>query len=201
MLRTLATVPLLTVWIVSGDAAAQTDWPCEQAEPNVELALEGSATPSEEASSAWRDDPVIRDLTTDLAARRTPLEEAEGRIADFAASLDAATREEALGRLQAGIVETIQRERSSIITGISRFTERQEQLGARIQTINLELRELADSASSDAAVRRQALTQEREWDLRVFDERQGSLRYLCEQPLLLEERAQALASAISEAMQ
>lgn len=198
MLRSLA-VPVMVFAV--GSAHAQ-DWPCDE-RYDSDLSPEelwGRPLP-DEARATWRDDPVIRDVTAELAVRRTPLPEAESRIAEFAASLDPETREERLSALFAGLVETIERERKSIIGGIMRFTERQEQLGARIQTINAELRQLAGAATADAELRRQALSEERAWDLRIFDERQGSLGYLCEQPLLLEERAEALGRALARELE
>jgi hypothetical protein len=37
----------------------------------------------------------------------------------------------------------------------------------------------------------------RSWDMRLYEDRRDSLTYLCEQPVLLEQRAFALARAIA----
>ena len=44
---------------------------------------------------------------------------------------------------------------------------------------------------------RDALLAEQGWDIRVFEDRRSSLGYLCEQPVLLEQRAFALARTIA----
>ena len=43
---------------------------------------------------------------------------------------------------------------------------------------------------------RESLIAERDWDIRIYDDRRGSLTYLCEQPVLLEQRAFTLARTI-----
>ncbi len=39
---------------------------------------------------------------------------------------------------------------------------------------------------------------QRGWDLRLYEDRSDSLAYLCEQPVVLEQRAFALARAIAK---
>jgi hypothetical protein len=40
------------------------------------------------------------------------------------------------------------------------------------------------------------LLNERQWDLRVFEDRQHVLRQICEQPVLLDQRAFAVSRAL-----
>lgn len=192
MLRTICAGFLTATVLGPGQAAAQDAWPCEE-----ELSRELNVAPlGDTAGVPGNEDPLLQELVAEVTARRTPIDEAEARVAGFAGSLAPAVRDRTLAKLHADILETIARERASIIDGIMRFTERQAQLGVRIQTINVELRDLTGSASAADERRRQALAQERAWDIRIFDERQGSLRYLCEQPVLLEERARTLSEVI-----
>ena len=50
-------------------------------------------------------------------------------------------------------------------------------------------------------LKRDTLRAERDWDIRIFEDRRQSLVYLCEQPVLLEQRAFALARAIASHME
>ena len=42
-----------------------------------------------------------------------------------------------------------------------------------------------------------ALKRERDWDIRIFEDRQKSMKYLCDQPVLLELRAFELGHAMA----
>jgi hypothetical protein len=176
------------------------DWPCVQAlVPSVSGAMIWAGPPIESAAESWRDDPAVRDLAAELAARRTPIEEAQRRIEGFAASLDPEVRDEKLTALFAGVLETINRDRASIIAGIKRFARKQRALGEEVRQANAALRELA--AAGDGAPeqreRRRELEERRNWGVRIFDEREASLAYLCEQPVVLEQRAFTLAREIA----
>ena len=178
-------------------AAEDPEWPCVQRlVPELSPAMIWAGPPLDGAA-AWDDDPLVRDLAPELAARRVPLDDAVARVAEVADSLDPATRDRTLTMLFSGVLEIISRERRSIIEGIMRFAARQQDLGARIRTTSEELRQLTGGDAAADEMRRQALRERRDWDIRIFDERQRSLPYLCEQPVLLEQRAFALGRAIA----
>ena len=179
-------------------ASSQQDpeWPCIQVlVPEIASAQIWAGPPVETAGQAWQDDPAVRDLALELAARRTPLETAPERIAAFAAGLDPERKDEKLTALFAGVLATINRDRAALIAGIRRFAAKQRELGEQIQEASARLREL--DASAEGQAQRAALLEERNWAIRIFDERESSLTYLCEQPVLLERRAFALARDIA----
>lgn len=188
----------LTLVLAPPASAAETDWPCVQAlVPEISGEMIWPGPPLGEAAEAWREDPEIRDLAPELAARTTPLDEAEERVDEVAQSLDPEVRNEKLARLFAGVLETINRERASVIAGIKRFAREQRELSERIVETGAALRELDGDGTPEQEARRQELRQERAWSIRVHEEREGSLTYLCEQPVLLEQRAFALARTIA----
>jgi len=173
------------------------DWPCNQVlVPRIASAQVWTGPPVEPVARAWRDDPAVRELALELAARRTPLEAAQERIAEFAAGLEPERKDERLTALFAGVLETINSDRASLIAGIKRFTAKQRGLSEQIQQANARLREL-DTDTAEKQAQQAALLEERNWATRIFDERESSLTYLCEQPVLLERRAFALARDIA----
>jgi len=173
------------------------DWPCNQVlVPRIASAQVWTGPPVEPVARAWRDDPAVRELALELAARRTPLEAAQERIAEFAAGLEPERKDESLTALFAGVLERINRDRASLIAGIKRFTAKQRGLSEQIQQANARLRELETDTAEEQA-QQAALLEERNWATRIFDERESSLTYLCEQPVLLERRAFALARDIA----
>jgi len=173
------------------------DWPCVQRlVPEIAPGMIWPGPPLVSVDRSQRD-RALEELAGELAARRVPMEDARERIDRFAGSLDPADRKEALTRLFAETLEIINRDRASIIAGIKRFTRQQRQLSDEIAQINATLRDLEKDGAGDAEARRATLEEQRAWSVRIFDEREASLTYLCEQPVLLEQRAFALARAIA----
>lgn len=182
-------------------AAEDPDWPCVQRlMPELSPAMMWTGPALDEVGPSWRDDAAVAALAQELAARRVPLDEAEAQVGAFAAGLDPAGREARLTMLFAGVFELIARERREIIAGIKRFNETQRRLAERVRAAGAELRSLAGGATAADEMKRQAISERRAWEVRLFQERRSALTYLCEQPVLLEQRAFALARAIAGAM-
>src|SRR5258708_39127922 len=83
------------------------DWPCAQAKvPEISLAAVWAGPPLDDVQDKWKDDAKIAALVTKLAARRTPLDDAEKSIAEFLSG--AATDKTATGKLLfAGLFDTL----------------------------------------------------------------------------------------------
>jgi|GEM_PF-6456573 len=58
-----------------------------------------------------------------------------------------------------------------------------------------------EDKSNDDYDRLEEIADQIEWDTRIFEERQQSLTYVCETPVLLEKRAFALARMMMERME
>ncbi len=189
----LAGLLVLTSARPAAAAAATADWPCQQRlVPEIAAGMIWPGPPLNSVP-AEVDDPTIRHLAGELAARRTPLEQASTQIDQFANGLPAEQRKQRLTQLFAETLAVINRDRGSIIGGIKKYSQGQQALADRITTSNQQLTELA----SDQVQERDALAAQRDWDLRIYRDRKSSLSYLCEQPVLLEKRAFAVAKAIA----
>jgi hypothetical protein len=185
------------LWLCAGArplaaAGEDPDWPCVQRlVPEIAPGMIWAGPPVDEVDGAPA--PAVDALAEELAARRVPLAEAEAQVEKFASSLADEQKDEQLTRLFARTLEAINRDRRSIIQGIKKYARGQRALADRIAARNEALVTLA----ADRALERDALRAERDWDLRVYQDRRSSLGYLCEQPVLLEQRAFALARAIA----
>lgn len=192
----LALCPMAPAW-GQDSAPAKDDWPCVQVlQPELSV---GAMWPGDDPTvggPAWRDDAVIAALVERVAPRRVPVDEATAEIHRFAVGYEG-DRKAALTELFAGVFETINGERGTIIRGIRRFNSRQEALAKRIEDGTAAL-DGVDPASTDAAVarHRQELEFQLSWDQRVFDDRERLLPAICDQPFVLERRLFALSRTI-----
>ena len=176
------------------------DWPCAQIKvPQLSVAAVWAGPPIDDAGSAWEQDATVRELVTRLAARRTPLDEAQKAISDFMTG-NADEREQKAKLLFAGLFNTLDRERSAVMNGIERFSRQQKEFVAKIRAETTELRNLQDAADHDE-VKADELASRVEWDTRIFEERKKTIGYVCEVPVLIEQRLFALARTIQESLE
>jgi len=146
---------------------------------------------------SWRNDETLAEFARRIASRRTGMEEAKHSIAAFSSSAGA-DKNHRLTLLFAGVLATINAERSSIMAGIGRFARRQQALAERISAQSAELDRLpAQNATDEQTYRRAELLEVQAWDDRIFRERERSLQYICELPVLLDQRAFALGREIA----
>ena len=191
--HTLLLAALLVAASLPAAAATgeESDWPCAQRlVPEIAPGMIWAGPPVD--SVEGESNPAIDELAGELAARRVPLEAAEAQVEDFAQSLPDERKDERLTRLFARTLEIINSDRSSIIQGIRKYARGQRALAETITEKNERLSELP----RDQVVERDTLIAERDWDIRIYDDRERSLTYLCDQPVLLEQRAFALARTL-----
>lgn len=194
--RPLVRCAALLVAAVTTAGAAQAasenaDWPCiQRLVPSISTGQVWAGPEIE--PNAWAGDDEVEDLAADLAARRLSIEDARAEVDAFAETLGEEERDARLTALFGRTLQLINRDRASLVSGIKRFAESQRALAERIRSQRVTLAEGTQSAS-DAETLREALI----WEIRVYDDRHGAMTYLCEQPVLLEQRAFALGSAIS----
>jgi hypothetical protein len=125
------------------------DWPCNQLKvPEISIAAVWAGPPIDDVREGWDADPTVRDLVARVAARRTPIDEAEKLIAAFLTG-SVADKQDKAKRLFAGTFEALNRQRTEIMNGIERFTRKQKNLACKIRAEALALRALQDEAQHD----------------------------------------------------
>ncbi|MGI9491631.1 MAG: hypothetical protein ACR2QF_04435 [Geminicoccaceae bacterium] len=183
--------------IISSALAAEEadpDWPCVQRLlPEIAGNMIWSGPPLDEVAQEREGEANFNALADELSARRVPVEDAERYIEGFASELDDAQKASSLTNLFRTTLDIINEDRASIINGIKKFSQGQRNLAAKIKAKNQEI----ESTDRSEILKRDTLRAERDWDIRIFEDRRQSLVYLCEQPVLLEQRAFALARAIA----
>jgi hypothetical protein len=184
-----ATGPDRAVLAATGE---NPDWPCiQRLVPEIAPAVVWAGPPLDPVDGP--PSPAIDRLAEELAARRVPLTEAEAQVEAFAETLAAEQKDAQLTRLFARTLAIINQDRTSIIQGIKKYARGERARAESITEKNERLSELP----ADRILEREALIAERDWDIRIYDDRRSALPYLCEQPVLLEQRAFALGRAIA----
>ena len=176
------------------------DWPCNQIKvPEMSVAAVWAGPPIDDVESIWEQDPPVRNLVAQLAARRTPLEDAEKIISDTITG-DPAERQRKAKLIFAGLFKALNHERSEVMSGIERFSRKQREFADQVRSTILQLRELQNTPGHDQA-KVDELISRVEWDTRIFDERSKTIGYVCEVPVLIEQRLFALARAIQQSLE
>lgn len=184
--------------VLAGNGLEEPDWPCEQVlVPEVSAAVVWAGPPVDEVAQSWRSVPRVEEVVARVTAPTSDPEAAEAAIAAFAASLDPAGRNAMLTALFAGVLETLNGERSMMIDGIKRYSRdqarRAEALGEKLD----DMVRLEQDSSDAARAELEALTKTLEIEQRVFDEREKSIEFLCTRPVAVEQRLGLLAREIA----
>jgi hypothetical protein len=176
------------------------DWPCNQIKvPEMSVAAVWAGPSIDDVDSIWEQDAAVRTLVAQLAARRTPLEDAEKTIADTITG-EPAERQRKAKLIFAGLFKALNHERSEVMNGIERFSRKQKEFADQVRSTILQLRELQNTPGHDQA-KVDELISRVEWDTRIFDERSRTIGYVCEVPVLIEQRLFALARAIQQSLE
>ena len=176
------------------------DWPCAQAKvPEISLAAVWAGPPLDDAANKWKDDPEVSALVGKLAARKIPLEDAQKAITDFLAS--PGTDKTAAGKLLfAGLFDTLNAERSSVMNGLERVTRKQRQAADKIRADTLALQALQDATPPDQA-KIDELGNQLVWETRIFEDRRHVVKFVCDVPTTIDQRLFALGRTIQQDME
>jgi hypothetical protein len=182
--------------------AAEEGWPCVQRKvPVISLGAVWAGPEIDADSRDWQSDSDVRELVNTLALRRTPIEEAEAKIADFGKAHEA-EKGAKLSAVFTGLFQRASSERRQIIDGIERYQKRQEALADKIRANSHDLAVLLQKQDASEAEKTKSteLRNQLDWDTRIFEDREQSLTAVCEAPTLIEQRLFALSRAIQGAM-
>jgi hypothetical protein len=175
------------------------DWPCAQAKvPEISLAAVWAGPPLDDVADKWKNDAKVSALVAKLAARRTPLEEAQKAIVEYLAGVTDKTTNGKL--LFAGLFDSLNAQRSSVLNGLERVTRRQREAADKIRADTLALQALQDSSPPDQA-KIEELGNQLVWETRIFEDRHRVVKFVCEVPTAIDQRLFALGRTIQQEME
>lgn len=175
------------------------DWPCQQIRiSELQAAAVWAGPPVDTALHTWSQDPEVAALATSVSERRVPLDEVRKEIVAFAAKAGP-QKQTRLVALFAGVFDTLNDERESVIAGLDRFGRRQKELAQEIKGDEEKLRVMQDDPKADDK-KLGDLTQQVTWEEQVYKDRQESVSTACDVPSVIEQRLFAVARIIQEQM-
>jgi hypothetical protein len=197
-----ALLPLVTAGTadIAGAARGQGDWPCVQREvPEISAGVVWSGGAIDPEDRSWSTDEKIAPKVAEVSSRRKTVEEAIAAIDQFAASLTE-DRNRLLTGLFIGVLQNVNAERTKVMGGIKRYARKQAALANRIKERSIQRAELSrkDVPSEDEKRKLADLDEQITWDTRIYDDREQSLRYVCETPVLMEQRLFQIGRHISQ---
>ena len=176
------------------------DWPCTQAKvPEISLAAVWAGPPLDDIKDKWKDDARVSALVPKLAARRTSLEDAQKAITEFLAS-SAADKATAGKLLFTGLFDTLNAQRSSVLSGLERITRKQRDAADKIRADALAMQALQGASPPDQT-KIDELGNQLVWQTRIFEERQRVVKFVCEVPTAIDQRLFALSRVIQQEME
>ncbi len=202
----LATAVIAGAYLAAASAWAGSpldkDWPCVQRKvPTLSAGVVWSGPPLEPVLAEWRKVPEVAQLVPKLVSRRTSLEDAGKLISEYAASVGA----DKTGRMTlvfAGVFSEINSLRADIIKAIERFAVNQRRRADDIRATRVQLEPLMAKTDKtpEEKTRAAELEEKLKWQVRIHEDRESSLSYICETPVILEQRAFSIGRDIQNAM-
>jgi len=173
------------------------DWPCTQAKvPEISLAAVWAGPPLDDVKDKWKDDSKVSALVSKLAARRTSLDDTQKLITEFFAS---STAEKATtGKLLfAGLFDSLNAQRTSVMNGLERITRKQRDAADKIRSDVSALHAMHDASPPDQP-KIDELSNQMVWQTRIFEDRQRVVKFVCEVPTAIDQRLFALGRMIQQ---
>lgn len=203
MVRTLAVAALALAISATAVRAADPrypDWPCSQAKvPEISLAAVWAGPALDDAASKWKDDSKVSALVSKLAARKTPLDEAEKLVKEFLTG-SAADKTTNAKLLFAGLFDTLNAQRSQVMSGLERVSRKQREAADKIREETIQLQALQDATPRDDT-KVDAMSNQLIWETRIFEDRRKVVRFVCEVPTTIDQRLFALGRVIQQEME
>lgn len=203
MVRTLAMAALALAISTTAVRAADPrypDWPCSQAKvPEISLAAVWAGPALDDAASKWKDDSKVSALVSKLAARKTPLDEAEKSVKEFLTG-SAADKTANAKLLFAGLFDTLNAQRSQVMSGLERVSRKQREAADKIREETIQLQALQDATPRDDT-KVDAMSNQLIWETRIFEDRRKVVRFVCEVPTTIDQRLFALGRVIQQEME
>ncbi len=202
MFRTIKIIIGL-ISLIAMNANAQVeqipDWPCiQQFVEEVAPAVIWAGPDPTPFASKWQEAPhvvnLVRQLTDDSDSESLDYHKL---ISEFSSSLPTNSKNEDLTSLFYGVWETFNDRRKRYMRKIIKYAKHQREVSYQLANLLEEIENFdTQSDAAQQAEEFQELEERVNWHMRIFDKREKAIIFLCERPILIEERLGEVARAI-----
>jgi len=191
-LMTGASLPL-----AAQERAQPVAWPCAQIFVPAVSASVLWAGPSMEAlkPQAWRGDKATARLVRDITSQFTDSANIEAMVSTYVKRLAPDQKDQKLTLVFFGVLDVLNLRRTKYMNGILKYSRQQSARAKVIDDGLAELVRLKAANGSDEQVKE--LENKLSWQNRMFDDRERSIQFLCEQPVNVEVVMADLARTLS----
>lgn len=179
----------------------EADWPCDQkyvAQLSYGTIWTGAAL--DDALKSWHRNDGLREIVTLLSDETTSEADGVKAIDDFAAKLGS-DKSKQLTELFAALFETMGDKRTAAQEGIKKYFHRQEAVAHEVNRLQAELRAMQAKGPKVDDPKLLELKTDLAWNNKVYDDRQRLTPYVCQIPIIVEQKLGAYARAIQAHMQ
>ena len=183
------------------EAGAEADWPCEQkyvAQLSYGTMWTGPAL--DDALKSWHQNDGLREIVTLLSDETTSEADGVKAIDEFAAKLGS-DKSKQLTELFAALFETMGDKRTSTQEAIKKYFHRQEAVAHEVNKLQADLRVMQAKGAKVDDPKLLELKKNLAWSNKVYDDRQRLTPYVCQIPIIVEQKLGAYARAIQAHMQ
>jgi hypothetical protein len=114
---------------------------------------------------------------------------------------DSASKKSESGKLLfAGLFDTLNAQRSSVMNGLERVTRKQREAADKIRDDTLAAQALQDVTPPDQP-KVDELGNQLVWETRIFEDRRRVIKFVCEVPTAIDQRLFALGRVIQQQME
>lgn len=177
------------------------NWPCIQRKVGKLTAGQmWRGDPVDVKDKSWQSNKDVLELVAKILPRRVSLQETDKLIAAFA-KRNKGSAAPLMRQTFLALLSETNKIRTEIIGGIGRFSTRQQKLAKLITTTRQQVTEL-EKKDQDGTLTKEddkklvSLEQSLEWEQRIHEEREQSLEFVCEAPVILEQRLFALSKQL-----
>ena len=183
---------LILVYFLAIPVQAQMsdpEWPCIQVlVPEIVPAVVWPMVIDESLTGTWKQDESLVAMVDQLSDLNGWTDSERELIARFVESIPENDRVITLNRLADGIVTQVNQRRAQYIRGIKRYTRQQIAISKQIELTLNQLGDLERQSDSQSVAGQAEIKETLKWHERVYDQRESSIKSLCEIPVELEEK-------------
>ena len=174
---------------------SEPDWPCVQRKIEHLSIAAMWPNPIPDETEPLPEDLV--EVAAQLALRRVSEDEAQ-ELLSRAREAHPDLGPDDYGQVFRITFDHIDRQRTEIVAGIGRYASNQSTLASELEDLRAEMKQL-EAAETPDFDRMDEVETEIDWRVRIFSDRNRALTYVCESPVLLEQRAFWIAQMMLKA--